>query len=434
MKPPYLIVSGDFVKAGGMNQPNYELARYLAEEGFATHLVGYRVADDLARQPFVTFHRVPKLATSYFLSQPLINGFGRRWARKIAAADGRVIVNGGCCDWDDINWVHHVQAVFAPQVAAGWARRLKNRLQRRGDLAAERRIVPRARLAITDTKRMKRDIVERLGFPAERAHTVYLGIDPALFRPPAADERAAARARIGAGTADSVPGRPLVAFVGALGDTRKGFDTLFKAWSALCAEPAWDADLVVVAIGAELPAWKARAASARIAPRMHFLGFDRDDTFIARVLWGCDALVLPSRYEGYGRPVQEALCCGLPALVTRASGIAEQYPAELDDLIIPNADDVADLVARLARWRSAADLWREKIRPFSAALRDHTWLRMAQQTVAIIEDYRSSAARDSRFSDLPLDGSTRYGYRAMDPPNMARHARLLARRPSGRMV
>ena len=50
MKPPYLIVSGDFVKAGGMNQPNYELARYLAEEGFATHLVGYRVADDLARQ------------------------------------------------------------------------------------------------------------------------------------------------------------------------------------------------------------------------------------------------------------------------------------------------------------------------------------------------------------------------------------------------
>ena len=59
------------------------------------------------------------------------------------------------------------------------------------------------------------------------------------------------------------------------------------------------------------------------------------------MLWGCDALVLPSRYEGYGRPVQEALCCGLPALVSRASGIAEQYPAELADLIIPDAEDVA---------------------------------------------------------------------------------------------
>ncbi|HVB78657.1 MAG TPA: glycosyltransferase family 4 protein [Candidatus Binataceae bacterium] len=398
MKPPYLIVSGDFVKAGGMNQPNYELARYLADEGFETHLAGYRVADDLARHPGVTFHRVPKPAGSYFLSQPLMNRLGRHWARAIAAANGRVIVNGACCDWYDINWVHHVQAVFAPQVTSGWTRRLKNRAQRRVDLAAERRIVPRARLAITDTERMKRDIVERLGFAAERAHAVYLGIDPTLFRPPTADERAAARARIGADRADSMVGRPLVAFVGALGDTRKGFDTLFGAWAALCTKPAWDADLAVVAMGAELAAWKARAASAGIASRIHFLGFERDDAFVARVLWGCDALVLPSRYEGYGRPVQEALCCGLPALVSRASGIAEQYPAELADLIIPDAEDVADLAARLARWRNAADAWREKIRPFSAALRDHTWRKMAEQIVASIERdrSRSSYARDSR--------------------------------------
>ena len=401
MKPPYLIVSGDFVKAGGMNQPNYELARYLAEQGIETHLVGYRVANDLARHPGITFHRVPKPAGSYFVSQPLMNWHGWRWARAMAAADGRVIVNGACCDWDDINWVHHVQAVFAPQVTAGWARRLKNRAQRRIDLAAELRIVPRAKLAITNSERTKRDIVERLGFPAERAHAVYLGIDPVLFRPPTAEERTAARARIFAGGADLAPGRPQVAFVGALGDTRKGFDTLFSAWATLCADPAWDADLVVVAMGAELAAWKARAASAGIASRIRFLGFDRDDAFIARVLWGCDGLVLPSRYEGYGRPVQEALCCGLPALVSRASGIAEQYPAELADLIIPDAEDVADLAARLARWRNAADAWREKIRPLSAALRDHTWRRMAERIVTIIERHRSrstSTARDSRRS------------------------------------
>jgi glycosyltransferase involved in cell wall biosynthesis len=262
---PYLLVSGDFVKAGGMNQPNYELARYLANEGFETHLVGYRVADDLARHPGVTFHRVPKVAGSYFLSQPLMNRLGRRWARAVAACDGCVIVNGAACDWNDINWVHHVQAVFAPQVTVGWARRLKNRAQRRADLAAERRIVPRARLAITDTERMKRDLVERLGFPAERAHVVNLGIEPALFRPPTAEEHAAARARIDAGRTDSALKRPLVAFVGALGDSRKGFDTLFNAWARLCAEPAWDADLVAVATGGELPAWKARAQSAGIA-------------------------------------------------------------------------------------------------------------------------------------------------------------------------
>jgi glycosyltransferase involved in cell wall biosynthesis len=398
MKPPYLIVSGDFVKTGGMNQPNYELARYLAEEGFPTHLVGYRVADDLARHPGVTFHRVPKPGSSYFLAEPLLNRVGRRWARTLAAADCRVIVNGACCDWDDVNWVHHVQAVFAPVVTGGWLRRLKNRVQRRVDLAAERRILPHAKLAVTDTKRMKCDIVERLGFPAERAEAVYLGIDSTLFRPPTSDERTAARLRLNAGVDESARKRTLIAFVGALGDTRKGFDTLFGAWARLCAEPAWDADLVVVATGGELPGWRARAASAGMASRIRFLAFDHDDTFIARVLWGCDALVLPSRYEGYGRPVQEALCCGIPALVSRASGIAEQYPAELAELIIPNAEDLMDLAARLERWRNAAGSWRDKIRPFSAALREHTWRGMAEQIVALIESHRGQAGivRDSR--------------------------------------
>jgi glycosyltransferase involved in cell wall biosynthesis len=386
VKTPYLIVSGDFVKAGGMNQPNYELARYLADEGFQTHLVGYRVAEDLASHPGITFHRVPKPGGSYFLSQPLLSRLGRRWARAIAANEGRVIVNGACCDWDDINWVHHVQAVFEPQVGTGWARRLKNRAQHRIDLTAERRIVPRAKLAITTTERMKRDIIERLGSPLERVHAIYLGIDSTVFRPPTVDERAAARHTLGAGGADSA--RPLVAFVGALGDSRKGFDTLFGAWATLCAEPAWDADLVVVATGAELAGWRKRAASAGLASRMRFLGFDRSETFVARVLWGCDALVLPSRYEGYGRPVQEALCCGVPALVSRASGIAEQYPAELADLIIPDAEDVADLAARLRRWRMAATAWREQIRPFAAALRDHTWRRMAEQIVGLAERHR----------------------------------------------
>jgi glycosyltransferase involved in cell wall biosynthesis len=148
---------------------------------------------------------------------------------------------------------------------------------------------------------------------------------------------------------------------------------------------------MVVATGGELPAWKARARSAGIASRIHFLGFDRDDAFIARVLWGCDALVLPSRYEGYGRPVQEALCCGLPALVSRASGIAEQYPADLAELIIPDPENADDLAARLERWRAASDLWREKIRPLSAMLCDQTWSRMAEQMVAIIEGSRDAA-------------------------------------------
>lgn len=380
MRPPWLIVSGDFVKAGGMNQPNYEFARYLADKGFETHLVAYRVDEDLARHPSVVFHRVIKPADSYFLAQPLMKVIGQRWSRAVAARGGRVIINGTVCEWDDVNWVHHVQAVFSPQVAMGVTRRVKNRVQRRIDIAAERRILPRARVAITNSERTRREIIERLGSPAVGVRTVYLGIDSSLFRPPNADERAASRARLGVRQE-----RPLVAFVGALGDSRKGFDTLFRAWAGLCAQANWDADLIVVGAGGELGVWKQRAAEARIGARLKFLGFDHAETFIAQTLWGCDALVLPSRYEGYGRPVQEALCCGVPALVTTASGIAEQYPADLGELLIPDPDDSEDLSARLRRWRSTGDTWRERVQSFGAALRQHTWRRMAEQMADLIE-------------------------------------------------
>jgi len=40
--------------------------------------------------------------------------------------------------------------------------------------------------------------------------------------------------------------------------------------------------------------------------------------------------------EGYCGPVQKALCCGLPALVSRACDTAEQYSAELAELIVPD--------------------------------------------------------------------------------------------------
>ncbi len=363
-----------------MDEANYELARYFADKGCVVHLVAHRTADDLASHPRVSVHPVPKLAGSDFLSQPLLNQMGRRIAREVAGRGGRVIVSGGNCDWDDVNWVHHVHMVFDPSVVAGWARRLKDRLRRRVDLAGERRVVPRARVVITQSELNKRCMVEGFGIPAERIHTIYLGINPDIFRPPGDDERIAARARLGAAR-----GKPLVAFVGALGDNRKGFDTLFEAWGRLCERPDWDADLVVIGRGRDVPLWKARAAQDGIGQRVKFLEFDSDERFVARVLWACDLLALPSRYEGYGRPVQEALCCGVPALVSERSGAAEHYTADVKELLIPDPEDTADVAARLMRWRLVMEQWREKVQPLSAILRSHTWQKMAQQMWEVID-------------------------------------------------
>jgi glycosyltransferase involved in cell wall biosynthesis len=374
---PYLLVAGDFVKTGGMDAANHALASYLADTGNQVHLVALRVAQDLASRSNVTVHRIPKPANSYILAEPLLDRTGRRWARRLARAGGRVVVNGGNCQWGDANWLHYVHAAYRPQTERRVSGRLKGWLSHRLFMAGERAALRRARIVIANSNRTRQDAIDRLGLPAARVRRVYYGVDADTFRPVTAAERAAARAALA-----WPENRPYVAFIGALGDRRKGFDTLFTAWRMLCANPQWDADLVVIGSGSELPYWKIRSAEAGLDSRIRFLGFRDDVPFI---MAACDALVAAARYEAYGRVVQEALCRGLPAFVTRSAGVAEHYPVELHDLLMPDACQAADLAARLRAWRKSIDGYRDAVAPLSRTLRAHTWKRMAEQIVELIE-------------------------------------------------
>jgi glycosyltransferase involved in cell wall biosynthesis len=373
---PWLLVSGDFTPLGGMDRANHALASYLARSGHETHLVTHRAWDDLSALSQVRVHRVARPGGKHLLGSPLLARAGRREARRIAGRGTRVLVNGGNCAWGDVNWVHYVHAAHTPRQPGSLLRRTKATLFHRAALAAERSCLRRARVVIANSERTRADLVERVGVPAERIHTVYYGSEPGRFRPASEAERAEARRRLGWDD-----DRPTIAFVGALGDTRKGFDTLFDAWGRLVRGGAWDARLAVVGTGASLEDWRRRAGG--LGGSIDFLGFRKD---VPEVLRGCDALVSPTRYEAYGLGVHEALCCGLPALVSRSAGVAERYPAELEDWLIPDPDDAADLAARLGRWRERAATPSAALADFSARLRGETWDHMAGQIVAVVEE------------------------------------------------
>jgi glycosyltransferase involved in cell wall biosynthesis len=357
-----------------MDMANYALARRLADLGGEVHLVAHRIAPELRDRPNVHPHEVPKPLRSYLLASPLLDHVGRRWARSVAARGGFVVVNGGNCLWGDVNWVHYVHAAFTPS-AASRLYRMKTRVAHRRFLHEERRALRRARVVIANSDRTRVDLIDRLGLHEGRVHRVYYGIDADRFRPASEAERSAARASLG-----WEGDRPVVAFVGALGDRRKGFDSLFEAWKVLSVEPEWDADLVVIGSGAELDAWIARSAAAGLQRRIRFLGF-RDD--MPLVLAACDALVAPTRYEAFGLGVLEALCCGLPALVSRSAGVAERYSPQLAELLIPDPDNIAGLVDRLALWRRCSERFRAAALESSAELSRHSWDGMADQIVAL---------------------------------------------------
>ena len=197
----------------------------------------------------------------------------------------------------------------------------------------------------------------------DRVRVVYEGSD-ALVVPP---DAAARRERLG------LPERYLVTV--ATLEPRKGLDVLL---SALAETAAPDLPLVVVG----QPGWggvdlDATAASLGLRPgRIRALGRVADED-LASALTGAVALVAPSRAEGFGLPVVEAMAAGVPVVCSDAPALVEVTAGAA--LTTPVGDPVAlaealGAVARdeAVRERLAADGVRR-----AGAL---TWRVAAQET------------------------------------------------------
>jgi glycosyltransferase involved in cell wall biosynthesis len=372
----YLLVTGDFVKTGGMDRANIALASYLARRGDEVHLVAFRADEQLLAFPNVTFHRVAKPLRSYTLALPLLDRTGRRLAREIENRGGRVIVNGGSARWGDVNWVHYVHAAYDPQFDS-LARRIVGHHNHRRWVRDERCALRSAKIVFANSQRSRRDLVQRLGVPSDRVHVVYYGVDADRFVPADPAERAALRVRLG------LPqDRRVVLFIGALSDRRKGFDTLFESWRRI----ALRAKLYVIGAGSQIGAWRRRAASIG---SIEFLG-QRED--VPDLLRAADLLVSPARYEAYGLAVHEAMCCGVPAIVSADAGVAERFPESLRHLLLDEPDDVETLAELLRRCDEAAEL-RHLVSSLSNELRRWTWDDMAAHMVQLIETPAPAPAR-----------------------------------------
>lgn len=359
---------------GGMDAANHALASYLARSGRDVCLVAHRVDPVLAALGGVRVRAVPRPFGSHLLGFPLLT---RAAAREMAARGGVGLANGGNFA-GTAAWLHYVHAAYRPRVEGQPPRRVVQHVAAARARREERRVVGRARVLVANSALTARHAVELLGADPAAVHVVYYGADSVRFRPPTREERAHARRALGVRG-----GEPVLAFVGALGDRRKGFDTLFDAFVRLVrGDPAWDATLLVAGAGGELEPWRRRARAEGVEGRIRFLGFQPD---VLPVLHASDALVAPTRYEAYGLAVQEALCTGLPALVTRAAGVAERIPPPLDALLPIDPDDAEALARRLRLWRSGLERHRSDALALSATLRGWTWDDMAARIMDIVE-------------------------------------------------
>jgi glycosyltransferase involved in cell wall biosynthesis len=160
------------------------------------------------------------------------------------------------------------------------------------------------------------------------------GVPTAALRD-AAPARESARARLGLGSDAFV-----IAGVGRLVPI-KGFDLLVTALAEI-ARGVPDAHVLLIGDGEERVALESHAAALGVADRLHITGAT---TEVMDALAAADVLAAPSRNEGMGRVLVEAMVLGLPVVGTAVGGIPDVIVEECGRLVPP--DDAPALAAAL---------------------------------------------------------------------------------------
>ena len=382
-REPWVIVAGGFHWRGGIDRANAEFALQLSRWGVTLHLVAYQVDDQIAGRENVHCHIVRRPCGSFLLGEAGLHRRGVRVARAVLQnhPGARVLVNGGNCPWGDLNWVHSVHAAWrcCDRRAPIWFR-LKNRLTKALFLHWERRSVKKARIVIANSEQTRLQIIERYRIDSERVRTIYLGSDRGVS-PVTPEERRGARIRF------NLPqDAPVVLFVGALSyDNNKGIDTLLTAWRQLRNSHDWDAQLLVAGGGGAVRSWMNWCRDMGLTDGVHFLGFTNQ---VGECLAAADLLISPVRYEAYGLNVQEAICRGIPTMVTKSSGIAERFPQDLRDMLIEDPEDAAGIANQLLAWRSQIPSWKLRIDNFRQQLCGHSWRDMTERILELVDGSR----------------------------------------------
>lgn len=165
---------------------------------------------------------------------------------------------------------------------------------------------------------------------------------------------------------------------------RKGQDVLIDSLNALAGLP-WQASLVG---SNDLNPAFAKACQAQINTQ----GLEKkialtgalDDDALEPIWASTDVLVLPSRYEGYGMVVTEAIARGIPVITTNAGALPDTLPPDAGICVEQNdaaalADALISVITRPGLLNELTDnavaaraklpSWAQRIRDFITAIR-----------------------------------------------------------------
>jgi glycosyltransferase involved in cell wall biosynthesis len=236
--------------------------------------------------------------------------------------------------------------------------------------AATRTAVRRAARLLVPSKATRDEMVRLLAADPTRIDVAYHGVDHEIFHPPSEDERRRVSDRLG------LHGHPYIAFLGAL-EPRKNVPNLIRGWvravSGMKDVPA----LVLAGSGG----WddEVDAALADVPPQLRVLrpGYLRWSS-LPGFFGGALVVALPSRGEGFGLPVLEAMSCGSTVLTTHRSSLPEVG----GDAVAYTEPDPESIGTALSALIDDADRRRRLADAAAARAGEFTWTASAEAHLA----------------------------------------------------
>jgi glycosyltransferase involved in cell wall biosynthesis len=169
---------------------------------------------------------------------------------------------------------------------------------------------------------------------------------------------------------------------------RKDGVTAIRALSGL---PDLDWQFDAVGNGPDLERWKRAASESGVAGRIRFHGAV-NNKMIGNLFEKTDLLLLPSRYDGWGAVVNEALMCGVPVVCSDNCGAAELLREPWRGATF-TAGSAEDLKMVLREWMGRGKRTTEssaRIREWSSAIEGGP---LARYLVEVIEYMRDGGER-----------------------------------------